>query len=91
MRQQFDVNVRTDLLPVLLFQQRGFKPPQLGFGGANEVLRTAFPQKINVFLADHTPIHHPNPLGLPILFFHDLDDLLNRGHVGAVATKNFVR
>ena len=50
---------------------------------------SASPQKVDILFADHSPIHHPDPVGVSF-FFHCGDDNLNRRHVGTVSRKDFI-
>ena len=50
----------------------------------------ALAQKFDVLLADQAPVHHPDAFGFAVFFFHDPHDVLHRGHVGAVAGKDFI-
>ncbi len=40
--------------------------------------------------ADHPPVQDPDAFGLTVLFFHQPDPVLHRGHVGSVAGKDFI-
>jgi len=59
MRQEFDFDALTHLLPVFGLEQRGFELAQLRFGRADDVLRVALAQMLDVLFADHAAIHHP--------------------------------
>jgi hypothetical protein len=46
------------------------KPLQLRFGRSHHEIRPLLPQKLDVLLADHPPIQHPDSLRLAILPLH---------------------
>ena len=90
MRQQLDLDAGLHLLPVFLLQQRLLVAAQWRLGRADQVVRLAGTQKLQVLLADHPPVHHPHPFGLAVFSFHRRDDVLDGGHIGAVAREHFV-
>jgi hypothetical protein len=57
---------------------------------ADEVGTAALAEERQVGLADHPAVRHPNPLGLPVLGFHRLDDGPDGRGIGCVACKDFV-
>ena len=55
---------------------------------ADQITRLALTQERQVRLADHAPVHHPDPLGHAVFLFHYTHDCLHGGHIGAVAREH---
>ena len=47
-------------------------------------------QELQVLLADHPPVHHPDAVGPAVLGLHRLDDLLDRRRIVGVAVEDLV-
>jgi hypothetical protein len=67
-----------------------FELLQQAFGGANDIASALLLQEVNVFVADHTAIHHPDAVGSAITCFHLLDDFFHCGAIVTVTVKDFV-
>jgi len=90
MGHEFDFDAFLHLRPVLLLEQLRLELPELALGRADQITRAAVAQKLEVFLADHPAIHHPDAFGLAVFAFHQSDHLFDGGHVGGVAGEDFV-
>jgi len=63
-------HARLDLRPVLLVQELGLELFELALGRADQIAVFPGAQEIDVVLAEHASIDHPDAFGLPILFLH---------------------
>ncbi len=54
------------------------------------VTGVALAQELDVFLAHHPAVHHPDSLGNSVFGLHRLDDLFDGCYVCAIARENFV-
>ena len=87
---EFDFHSRLQLGPVGGVKKFGFETAELLLGRADDIASLAFPEKVEVVLADHTPIHDPNAFGLPVFAFHQFHHVLDGGDIGGVAGEDFV-
>ena len=76
--------------PVLFLKQLRLKLLELPLGRAHDVARVAGPQEVQVLLADHPAIQHPNPLGLAIFLLHEFDHVFDGPDIGRVPGEDFV-
>lgn len=86
---QLHVDPGLNFLPVGLLQQLALKMTQPSFGCAHEVKGFALAQVVEIVLADHAAIHGPDPFSAAVLSLHQIHDLLDRGHLRAVAGEHF--
>ena len=59
-------------------------------GRADQIAAFAFAEPVEDLFTHHAPVHHPDPLRLAVACLHRLHDLLDRGHVVAVAGEHLV-
>ena len=76
--------------PVFIIQKLGLEVTQLRLGCADYVECLAVAQELDITLADHATVHHPDALGLAKTVLHLRHYVLDRGDVGAVAGEHLV-
>jgi len=75
--------------PVLL-GELPLKLPQHRLGRADDVLRPALPQELEVVVADHPPIHDPDTVEGAMLAFQRFDDALHRQRIVHIACEDLI-
>ena len=88
-RHQLDFHTFLHGVPVA-FGQGPLELAEHRLGRADDVLAAAVAQELQILLADHAAVQHPDALRLAVLRFHGRDDLGNGFAVVGVACENFV-
>jgi hypothetical protein len=76
--------------PVPGLRDRAAPLLELALGRPDQVAAARLLQPRHVLRARRPAVHHPNPVRDPVARLHRLHDLLDRGHVGAIARKDLV-
>ena len=89
-REQLGFASALDFTPAFLFQKRRLELPKLALGRADQIARAACAQELDVLRADHAAVHDPDAPRHSVFFLHRAHDLLDGGHVAAIAGEDLV-
>ena len=85
----FDLDAFLHRRPIA-FEQVLLEATQHGFGRADDVTAVTLAQHLQIRLADHAAVEHPDALTAAVLLLHRIDDGLERFRIVAIALENFV-
>src|SRR6185369_9103824 len=85
----FDLDAFLHRRPIA-FEQVLLEATQHGFGRADDVAAVTLAKHLQIRLADHAAVEHPDALTAAVLLLHRIDDGLERFRIVAIALENFV-